>query len=103
MNNVREYWKTVRVIAETLPEFVYLVEAVENKDVVVVTQVGADLAAKLIHAKTHRIATQDEVDAHQAGEVAANKNARLERLRRSGAAVVAVEDGDEAKPKRRSR
>jgi len=112
MNDIRQYWRAVRAIEATLPEFVSLVDAVENEDVVVVTQVAAEIAAKMLHAKTHRVATQEEVDAHREGEAAANKNARRERLRRSGAAVVAVEGDIEdptasskspAAPKRRPR
>jgi hypothetical protein len=104
MSNIRQYWQAVRAIEATLPEFVWLVDAIENKDVVVVTQVAADVAAKLIHAKTHRVATQDEVDAHRDREATANKNARRERLGRAGSAVVSVEENaTEDQPKRRSR
>lgn len=94
MSNIQQYWKAVRVLAGTLPEFVWLVDAARVGETAVVTQVAAEVAAKLIHAKTHRVATEDEVAGHREQEAAANKSARRERLRRSGLAVVAV-DGDE--------
>lgn len=95
MNDIRQYWKTVRAIEATLPADVWLV-AMDSPDFV--TQAPAETAAKMLHAKSHRVATEEEVEAHHAREAATNKNARRERLRRSGAAVVAVEDseGDDA-------
>jgi hypothetical protein len=96
MNDIRQYWRAVRSIEATLPADVWLV-ALNSAEFV--TQVPAETAAKMLHAKSHRVATTEEVDSHHAREAAANKNARRERLRRSGAAVVAVEGDDETETK----
>jgi hypothetical protein len=103
MSNIRQYWQAVRAIEATLPADVCLV-AVSSPEFV--TQVPAEAAAKMLHAKSHRVATEEEVGAHRAREAEANKSARRERLRRSGAAVVSVEEGEEDPPaptKRRQR
>jgi hypothetical protein len=91
MNDIRQYWKAVRAIEATLPADVWLV-GVESQDFL--TQVPAEAAAKMLHAKSHRMATEEEIESHRAREAAENRSARRERLRRSGAAVVAVDDGE---------
>jgi hypothetical protein len=103
MSNIRQYWQAVRAIEAALPTDVWLV-AMSSPDFL--TQVPAEAAAKMLHAKTHRLATEEEIGAHHAREAEANKAARRERLRRSGAAVVpieAVEEEESPRVKRRSR
>ncbi len=91
MRNIRQYWQAVRAIEATLPPEVWLV-AVDSPGFL--TQVAAETAAKMLYAKSHRAATEAEVEAHHTREAAANKSARRERLRRSGAAVVPVAEGE---------
>jgi hypothetical protein len=87
MANVRRYWQEVRSIQGTLPEFVWLAGAVDGGSVV---QVSAAKAAQLLHAKSHRLAEQAEIDAHLANEQSVNRAIRLEGLRREGVAIVPV-------------
>jgi hypothetical protein len=56
-------------------------------------EVAAAQAAHLLHAKSHRVATAEEITARQEGEAAAKERGRHERLRRQGIAIVAVKPG----------
>ncbi len=93
--SIREYWQEIRTLEGTLPEFVWLVCVAANSPEFV-TEAPALLAARLLQAKSHRRATNEEVEAHQAREAEAVKQARHERMRRSGAAIVVVEETPEA-------
>ena len=86
MSNIQQYWKEVRALEVTLPEFVWLVATAAGVPPFV-TQVAAGAAAKLLHAKS----ADDEVEAHHTKDARTLKQARNERMRRSGAAVVVVE------------
>jgi hypothetical protein len=84
VRDVRRYWQEVRSIRAGLPEFVWLVSAEDSPPV----QVPAAQAAPLLHAKSHRIAEDVQIAAHQAAEQARDFEARREQLRRKGVAVV---------------
>lgn len=100
-DRIRQYWKDLRVLEAGLPEFVWLVATAADASPFV-TQMATAVAAKLLHAKSHRIATDDEVAAHAANDAANLKQAKHERMRRSGAAVVVVEEPtSEPTPRRR--
>lgn len=85
MRDLKRYWDDVREIQAGLPGFVWLVEA-ESSPV----QVGSETAARLLQAKSHRLATEEEVGVHGAREAASNRQQALDALRRRGVAVVAV-------------
>ncbi len=85
MRDVRSYWKEIHALQATLPEFVRVMSA-EGK----ITEVGAAVAAKLLHSKSHRLATEDEIRAQAAAEDASHRETKREELRRRGIAVVAV-------------
>lgn len=55
-----------------------------------IAEVSAAHAGLLLHAKSHRIAAEDEIGAHKAGEGSAKRSAFEERLRKRGIAVVPV-------------
>jgi hypothetical protein len=93
--HIQEYWKDLKSLEETLPEFVWLVATAAGAPPFV-TQVACRVAAKLLHARTHRIAADEEVAAQRAKDTATLKQAKQERMRRSGAAVVVVDE--EASP-----
>lgn len=97
MSRIQDYWRQVNALAGSLPEFVWVVSTADGS-AECVTEVSAALAARLLHAKTHRVAAPEEVDAHHAREKAAVKHARLENKRKAGAAVVVVDDAAEAGP-----
>jgi hypothetical protein len=88
---IQQYWKDRRMLEATLPEFVWLVATAAGAPPFV-TQAAAGLAAKLLHAKSHRVASDEEVEAHHVHDATALKQARQERMRKSGAAVVVVKD-----------
>jgi hypothetical protein len=98
---IQQYWKDVRALELGLPEFVWLIATAAGARPFV-TQVAAGGAAKLLHAKSHRIAAQEEVDAHHSNDAATLKQVKRERMRRSGAAVVVVDEStSEPTPRRR--
>jgi hypothetical protein len=87
MADVRRYWQEIRAIEKTLPEFVWLA-GVEGTGSIV--EVSAAQAAHLLHAKSHRLAAEEEIVARRAEVEAAKDRVRHERLRRKGIAIVAV-------------
>ncbi len=105
-SRIQQYWKDLRSLEATLPEFVWLVATPAGAPPVV-TQAAAAIAAKWLHAKTHRVATDEEVAQLRADDAAAVKQAKQERMRRSGAAVVVVDEApseparSEPSPRRR--
>jgi len=99
--HIGQYWKDLRSLEATLPEFVWLVATAAGAPPFV-TQAASTIAAKLLHAKSHRVATEEEIAAHKANDALAVKQAKHERMRRSGAAVVVVEElTSEPSPRRR--
>ena len=99
---IQQYWKDIRSIESTLPALVWLVGTATDAPPFV-TQVASDIAAKWIHAKSHRIATEEEVQAQSANDVVALKQAKQERMRRKGAALVVVEGETTSEPSPRRR
>ncbi len=91
MPDVRRYWQEIRAIEKTLPEFVWLAGG-ENATGSIV-EVAAAQAAHLLHAKSHRVATEEEIAAQRVEQDAAKDRVRHERLRRQGIAIVAVKPG----------
>jgi hypothetical protein len=93
MRDLRKYWHEIREIEKSLPEFVWLM-SLDNPSRGqrggCIAQVAGVTAARLLHAKSHRLATDDEVEAHQTSEYAAKHLAFHEGLRKRGIAVIAV-------------
>jgi hypothetical protein len=87
MLNLRRYWQEIRAIQSTLPEPTWLM-SVENPRIV---ETPAAVAARLIYAKSHRVATQEEIDAQRASEDAAKRAAFHDELRKRGITVVALD------------
>ena len=88
--DIRQYWQEVRTLEAELPEFVWLVR---DGGAAVVTEASARVAARLLRAKSHRRAAEQEVEAHHARELEANKAARVERMRKLGTSLVVVRPG----------
>jgi hypothetical protein len=109
MRDLRQYWQDVRELQRSLPQFIWLMSVEDPKRGMVggrMAEVGAEQAAKLLIANSHRRATEDEIASHLAKEEQARRQSFHEGLRRRGIAVVAVptspvEDGKRAAPKRR--
>ena len=93
MRDLRQYWQEVRTLERTLPEFVWLMSIEDKKRGMVggrMAEVGAAQAAQLLHAKSYRLAADDEIAAHLAKEEQARRQSFNDGLRRKGIAVVAV-------------
>jgi len=84
MRDIRRYWKEVRALEASLPGFVWLVD-VEGS---VPVQVGAGRAAQLLLAKSHRVASEDELSVQREKEKAERKELQRDLRRKQGVAVV---------------
>ena len=84
MRDIRRYWTEVRDLEASLPEFLSLV-AVEGS---IPVEVSARLAAQLLLAKSHRVASEEELAVQREKEVAAGKALKRDALRREGVVVV---------------
>jgi hypothetical protein len=84
MRDLQLYWQEIRALEASLPPFVWVIA---NG---CLSEVSAFLAAKLLHGKSHRVATEEEISAHAARGTAANRDAVRESLSRRGVAVVPV-------------
>jgi hypothetical protein len=84
MRDIRRYWKEVRALEASLPEFVWLVDVEGSAPV----EVGAGRAAQLLWAKSHRVASEDELRVQREKELAAREERQRESRRREGVAVV---------------
>lgn len=93
MPDLRKYWADVRAMELSLPEFVWLasIEDLSRGQVgAAIVEVAAAVAAKLLHGRTHRIATDAEVTAYREREDRLKRSAVEESLRRKGIVVVEV-------------
>ena len=94
IRDIQQYWREIRQIEATLDDFVWLApahpkpigKAVEVHPV----EVPGATAAHLLHQKSHRVATKEEVEAHRAREAGLALAAKKERLRREGRTQVLV-------------
>jgi hypothetical protein len=93
MADLRQYWQEVRALERTLPEFVWLMSLEDPKRGMVggrMAEVGAAAGAALLHMRSHRKATEEEIAAHLRKENQARRQSVHEGLRRQGIAVVEV-------------
>jgi hypothetical protein len=84
MRDLRQYWEAIRALEASLPPFVWVIA---NG---CLSEVSAYIAAKLLHAKSHRLASEEEVDSHKARLSAANRDAERANLRRRGIEIVPI-------------
>jgi hypothetical protein len=84
MRDLQQYWQEIRAIENGLPQFVWVIA----EDCLI--EVARAVAARLLHAKSHRLATDDEVKARNARETEESKKAEREKKRREGIEVVEV-------------
>jgi hypothetical protein len=93
MRDLRVYWQEVRTLERSLPQFVWLMSLEDVKRGMVggrMAEVGAAQAAPLLHTRSHRLATEDEIAAHRIQEDQARRQSYHDGMRRRGIAVVAV-------------
>lgn len=84
MRDLQQYWAEIRAIENGLPQFVWVIA----EDCLI--EVARAVAAKLLHAKSHRLATEEEIAARKAREAEAKKRHDLDRKHRDGIAVVEI-------------
>jgi hypothetical protein len=87
MRDIRRYWSDRRTIEASLPEFLWLA-AGESTPV----QVSAAVAAGLLQARTHRIATEEEVRRELVRARDVTTQQKRTQLRKHGIAVVGMPD-----------
>lgn len=92
MRDLRKYWQEIRKIEKSLPEFVWLMSLGHPPRWTggSMAQVAAASAARLLHAQSHRLAADEEIQAHQAAEDEAKRLAFHQGLRKRGIAVIAI-------------
>ena len=95
MADLRKYWAEVAKLECGLADYVWLTPRAGGASL---AEVAAPVAAKLLHAKSHRLATDEEVAAHRADQDAARRRAFNEDLRRKGIAVIPVGAAPKARP-----
>lgn len=94
MRDLQKYWQEIHALADALPAFVWLVSLDDPKRGMRggrLVEAAAETAAKLLHLNSHRRATDEEIEAHRAGEAEAQRAAFHERLRIKGVTVVPLE------------
>jgi hypothetical protein len=84
MRDIRRYWGDVRALEARLPQFVWLVDVEGSAPV----EVTARNAAQLLLAKSHRLASEEELSVQRAKEEVMRKELQKDRRRREGVAVV---------------
>ena len=101
MRDLRQYWQEIRALQRKLPQFVWLMSLEDARRGMVggrMAEVQAAQAAQLLHAKSHRMATEDEIAAYLATQEQARRQSFHDGLRRRGIAVVAVPTSEGGKP-----
>jgi len=91
MPDLKKYWQEVRVLEKGLDDFVWLVSesnAAKGLTGGVIAEVARESAARLLHARSHRLAKPEEIEAHQSKEDEQRRQAFHQRLQRMGVAVV---------------
>ncbi len=85
MLDLRQYWREIREIESGLSDYLWVVDAAGQ-----LVEVTRGIAAKLLHGKSHRIATEEEVQAYMAKTGADAREAMRAELRRRGVDTVAL-------------
>jgi hypothetical protein len=84
MRDLQRYWQEIHSIENGLPHFVWVIA----EDCLI--EVARAVAARLLHAKSHRLATEEEVATRKTREARAKKLADAEKRRREGIERVEV-------------
>jgi hypothetical protein len=93
MIDFRQYWQEIRTIQSQLPDYVWMMsleDAVSRLVGGCLVEVAADLAARLLHAKSHRLATEAEVASLRDKVAETKREAVHQGRRRRGIAIVEV-------------
>ena len=91
MPDLRKYWQEIRAIEKSLPAEVWLVSLqnlAKGQVAGSIVEVAAAVAAKLLHAKSQRLATDQEIEAHKAQQAEIQRQVFEQRMRKQGIAVI---------------
>jgi hypothetical protein len=86
MRDIQQTWKEIREIEAGLTEFVWLVPTGGGPPV----EAAAPYAARFLHAKSHRPATEEELQNQRNVDDLRKQRASRDQLRRMGVAVVEI-------------
>jgi hypothetical protein len=94
MPDLKKYWQEIRELEKSLPAEVWLL-SLENRAKGQVAgsmvEAAAAVAAKLLYAKSHRLATEEEIQAYKARQAETKRQVVEQRMRSQGIAVIPVE------------
>jgi hypothetical protein len=93
MRDLQQYWQEIKALAASLPAHVWLVSLDDPKRGMHggrMVEVGAETAAKLLHANSHRRATDEEIESQRHSLEAQQRAVFHEKLRVKGVTVVPV-------------
>ena len=93
MPDLKKYWQEIRAIEKSLPAEVWLVSLqnlAKGQVAGSIVEVAAAVAAKLLHAKSQRLATKGEIEAHKAQQAETQRQVFEQRMRKQGIAVIPV-------------
>jgi hypothetical protein len=93
MPDLKKYWQEIRAIEQSLAGDVWLM-SLENRARGLVAgsiaEVAAGAAAKLLYSKSHRLATDEEVETHRARQSETRRLGFQKKLRDEGIAIIPV-------------
>ena len=93
MPDLKKYWQEIRALEQSLGGDVWLM-SLENRARGQVAgsmaEVAAGAAAKLLHAKSHRLATDAEIAANRDGVAETQRRGVQKKLRDEGIAIIPV-------------
>jgi hypothetical protein len=95
MPDLKKYWQEIRAIEKSLPADVWLVSLANPARGQVagsMVEAAAAVAAKLLHAKSQRLATEDEIRSHKTQQGEIQRQVFEQRMRNQGIAVIPVEN-----------
>jgi hypothetical protein len=93
MPDLKKYWQEIRAIENSLPAEVWLMSLqnlARGQVGGAIVEVASAVAAKLLHAKSQRLATDDEIAAHKAQQAEVQRLLFEQRMRSQGIAVIPV-------------
>ena len=94
MPDLKKYWQEIRAIEKSLPAEVWLMSLqnlAKGQAGGAIVEVAAAVAAKLLHAKSQRLATEEEIQTHKALQAGTKRQVLEQRMHSQGIAVIPVE------------
>ncbi len=93
MPDLKKYWQEIRALEQSLGGDRWLMSlgnGARGQVAGSMAEVAAGAAAKLLYAKSHRLATDEEVESHQARQLATRRQGLQKKLRDEGVAIIPV-------------